>query len=156
MVDHKKDASGGGKPLDAKERLYLKAPISGWLVSIADVPDPVFSGRILGDGFAIDPTDATLRAPFAGVVTSVHRAHHAVTLRAEDGAEVLMHVGLDTVALKGDGFTPHVAEGDRVKAGDPLISFDMDVISQLVRSLVVPVVLTNGERFTLTVPRCRS
>lgn len=152
MVDHSKNASGGGKPLDAKDRLYLRAPIGGWLGSIADVPDPVFSGRILGDGFAIDPTDATLRAPFAGVVTSLHRAHHAVTLRADDGAEVLMHIGLDTVALKGDGFTPHVAEGDRVKAGDPLISFDMDVISQLVRSLVVPVVLTNGERFTLSVP----
>lgn len=151
MVDHVKDASGGGKPLDAKDGLYLRAPIGGWLVSIADVPDPVFSGRILGDGFAIDPTDATLRAPFAGVVTSVHRAHHAVTLRAEDGAEVLMHIGLDTVALKGEGFTPHVAEGDRVKTGDPLISFDMDVISQLVRSLVVPVVLTNGERFALAV-----
>lgn len=151
MVDHSKDASGGGKPLDAKDRLYLRAPIGGWLGSIADVPDPVFSGRILGDGFAIDPTDATLRAPFAGIVTSLHRAHHAVTLRADDGAEVLMHIGLDTVALKGDGFTPHVAEGDRVKAGDPLISFDMDVISQLVRSLVVPVVLTNGERFTLAV-----
>lgn len=151
MVDHSKDASGGGKPLDAKDRLYLRAPIGGWLGSIADVPDPVFSGRILGDGFAIDPTDATLRAPFAGIVTSLHRAHHAVTLRADDGAEVLMHIGLDTVALKGDGFTPHVAEGDRVKVGDPLISFDMDVISQLVRSLVVPVVLTNGERFTLAV-----
>ncbi|WP_370673632.1 phosphoenolpyruvate--protein phosphotransferase [Pleomorphomonas sp. PLEO] len=152
MVDHLKDASGGGKPLDAKDGLSLKAPIGGWLVSIADVPDPVFSGRILGDGFAIDPTDSILRAPFAGVVTSIHRAHHAVTLRAEDGAEVLMHIGLDTVALKGDGFTPHVAEGDRVNTGDPLISFDMDIISQLVRSMVVPVVLTNGERFTLTVP----
>ncbi len=152
MVDHSKNASGGGKSLDAKDRLYLRAPIGGWLGSIADVPDPVFSGRILGDGFAIDPIDATLRAPFDGVVTSLHRAHHAVTLRADDGAEVLMHIGLDTVALKGDGFTPHVAEGDRVKAGDPLISFDMDVISQLVRSLVVPVVLTNGERFTLSVP----
>jgi multiphosphoryl transfer protein len=152
VVDHLKDASGGGKPLGAKGKLCLHAPIGGWLVSIADVPDPVFSGRILGNGFAIDPTDTTLRAPFAGVVTSIHRAHHAVTLRAEDGAEVLMHIGLDTVALKGDGFTPHVAEGDRVKTGDPLISFDMDVISQLVRSLVVPVVLTNGERFVLTVP----
>ncbi len=151
MVDHTKNASGGGKPLDAKDSLCLRAPIGGWLCSIADVPDPVFSGRILGDGFAVDPTDATLRAPFSGIVTSLHRAHHAVTLRAEDGAEVLMHIGLDTVALKGEGFTPHVAEGDRVKAGDPLISFDMDVISQLVRSLVVPVVLTNGERFTLAV-----
>jgi phosphocarrier protein FPr/phosphocarrier protein len=147
-----KDAPGGDKPLGAREKLCLHAPIGGWLVSIADVPDPVFSGRILGDGFAVDPVDQTLRAPFDGVVTSVHRAHHAVTLRADDGAEVLMHIGLDTVALKGDGFTPHVGEGDRVKVGDPLISFDMDVISQLVRSLVVPVVLTNGERFVLAPP----
>ena len=152
MVGHMKDAPGGDKPLGAREKLCLHAPIGGWLVSIADVPDPVFSGRILGDGFAVDPVDQTLRAPFDGVVTSVHRAHHAVTLRADDGAEVLMHIGLDTVALKGDGFTPHVGEGDRVKVGDPLISFDMDVISQLVRSLVVPVVLTNGERFVLAPP----
>ncbi len=152
MVGHVKDASGGSKPLDAKDELYLSAPIGGWLLSITEVPDPVFSGRILGDGFAIDPTDATLRAPFDGIVTSVHRAHHAVTLRADGGAEVLMHIGLDTVALKGDGFTPHVAEGNRVKIGDPLISFDMDVVAQLARSLVVPVVLTNGEQFTLAAP----
>jgi phosphocarrier protein FPr/phosphocarrier protein len=125
----------------------LDAPLSGWLIPIDAVPDPVFSGRILGDGFAIDPTEATLKAPFAATVTSVHRARHAVTLKADNGAEILMHIGLDTVSLKGEGFVAHVAEGDRVKPGDPLLTFDMDVVAQLVRSLVVPIVLTSGEAF---------
>jgi len=126
----------------------LCAPLAGWLVPLSEVPDPVFADRILGDGFAIDPTEATLHAPFDGVVTSLHRAHHAVTLRATGGVEILMHIGLDTVALKGEGFTAHVAEGDTVAAGAPLISFDMDVLAQLVRSLLVPIVVTNGDAFT--------
>ncbi len=135
-------------PADAAAVIRLCAPLAGWLIPLSEVPDPVFADRILGDGFAIDPTEATLRAPFDGIVTSLHRAHHAVTLRAAAGAEILMHIGLDTVALKGDGFTAHVAEGDAVVTGAPLITFDMDVVSQLVRSLVVPVVLTNGDTFT--------
>lgn len=129
--------------------LSLLAPVPGWLMPITEVPDPVFSGRILGDGFAIDPVEGMLRAPFAGKVTSVHRARHAVTLKADCGAEILMHIGLDTVGLKGEGFTAHVAEGDAVKAGDPLLSFDMDIVAQLVRSLIVPVVLTSGEAFVI-------
>ena len=132
------------------DAVILAAPLAGWLLPLSAVPDPVFSGRLLGDGFAIDPTEATLRAPFDGVVTSLHRAHHAVTLKADSGAEILMHIGLDTVGLKGEGFTPRVAEGDRVRLGAPLIDFDMDVMAQLVRSLVVPVVLTNGDAFALS------
>ena len=129
----------------------LAAPLAGWLIPLSAVPDPVFSDRILGDGFAIDPTEATLRAPFDGVVTSLHRAHHAVTLRADTGPEILMHIGLDTVGLKGEGFTPRVAVGDRVTTGTALIDFDMDVMAQRVRSLVVPVVVTNGDAFVLGV-----
>ncbi|MEF2073330.1 phosphoenolpyruvate--protein phosphotransferase [Consotaella aegiceratis] len=147
-----KAVSAGSSLADTMGALDLKAPLAGWLMPITEVPDPVFSGRILGDGFAIDPTEATLRAPFDGSVTSLHRARHAVTLKAANGAEVLMHLGLDTVGLKGEGFTAHVAEGDQVKTGDPLISFDMDVLAQLVRSLVVPIVLTNGEEFSLSQP----
>ncbi|TBW36816.1 phosphoenolpyruvate--protein phosphotransferase [Siculibacillus lacustris] len=126
------------------------APLDGWLIPLSAVDDPVFSGRVLGDGFAIDPTATTLRAPFDGVITSIHRARHALTLRADDGAEILMHIGLDTVGLKGEGFTAHVAEGDRVSTGEPLIDFDMDVVSQLVRSLMVPIILTNGGAFSLS------
>lgn len=142
--------ASSGVPSGGNDVVRLVAPLAGWLVPLADVPDPVFSGKVLGDGFAIDPTTPTLTAPFDGTVISVHRARHAVTLRATNGAEVLMHIGLDTVALKGDGFTAHVKDGDSVKAGDPLVTFDMDVMAQLVRSLVVPVILTNGEDFALS------
>lgn len=142
--------ASSGAPSGGNDVVRLAAPLAGWLLPLADVPDPVFSGKVLGDGFAIDPTTPTLTAPFDGTVISIHRARHAVTLRATNGAEVLMHIGLDTVALKGEGFTAHVKDGDAVKAGDPLVTFDMDVMAQLVRSLVVPVIVTNGEDFALS------
>ncbi|NLH79841.1 MAG: phosphoenolpyruvate--protein phosphotransferase [Phyllobacteriaceae bacterium] len=137
-------------PTTSPRDVVLAAPLGGWLTSLDEVDDPVFAGRILGDGFAVDPTDGVLCAPFAGTVTSVHRACHAVTLRADGGAEVLMHIGLDTVALKGEGFEVHVAEGTRVAVGDPLVSFDVDMLAQLAKSLMVPVVVTNPEEFTLS------
>jgi phosphocarrier protein FPr/phosphocarrier protein len=137
-------------PHGETEVLRLHAPLAGWLISLSQVPDAVFADRVLGDGFAIDPTETTLRAPCDGVVTSLHRARHALTIRADGGAEILMHIGLDTVALKGDGFTARVAEGDRVTVGTALIDFDMDAMARRVRSLVVPVVLTNGDAFLAT------
>jgi phosphocarrier protein FPr/phosphocarrier protein len=148
-------SSAGTPPSGGNDPVRLAAPLSGWLLPLDAVPDPVFAGRVLGDGFAIDPTSPTLTAPFAGTVIAVHRARHAVTLRADNGAEVLMHIGLDTVALKGDGFTAHVADGDKVVAGQPLIGFDLDAMAGRVRSLVVPVIVTNGEDFALT-PVARS
>jgi phosphocarrier protein FPr/phosphocarrier protein len=132
--------------------LVLCVPIGGWLMSLDEVDDPVFAGRVLGDGFAVDPTEAILRAPFDGVVTSIHRARHAVTMRSDAGVEVLMHIGLDTVALKGEGFEVISGEGARVSRGDPLVAFDIDVLAQLAKSLVVPVVITNGEEFLTSTP----
>jgi multiphosphoryl transfer protein len=132
--------------------LVLRAPIPGWVRPLADVPDPVFSGRILGDGVAIDPVDGTLCAPCDGTVVTLHRARHALTIRATDGAEILMHIGLDTVALKGDGFAAHVSEGQAVKTGDPLISFSLAQMAERVRSLVIPVILANGDAYTLALP----
>ena len=84
----------------------------------------------MGDGVAIDPVGSTLCAPCDGEVLSVHRAGHAVTLRAVNGAEILMHVGLETVALNGEGFERHVADGQKVTAGDRLISFDLDLLAR--------------------------
>jgi phosphocarrier protein FPr/phosphocarrier protein len=129
--------------------IVLAAPLGGWLMPLDEVNDPVFAGRVLGDGVAIDPVESPLRAPFDGVVTSVHRARHAVTVRADCGAEALMHIGVDTVALKGEGFEVLVQQGARVMAGDPLIGFDVDLLAQLARSLVIPIILTNGDAFTL-------
>ncbi len=91
--------------------LTLVAPIKGWVAPLDEVPDPVFAERILGDGVAIDPTGAAVHAPCDGVVIVL--ARHAVTLRAANGAEILIHVGLETVALHGQGFVAHVREGAR-------------------------------------------
>ena len=129
--------------------VVVGAPLGGWVTSLEKVPDPVFAGRILGDGVAIDPFETVLRAPCAGVVLTLHRAHHALTLRTDEGAELLMHIGLDTVKLKGEGFTAHVAEGQHVAAGDPLVSFDLATLSARVPSLMVPVILANPEAFAI-------
>ena len=105
--------------------LVLMAPLKGWVSALEEAPDAVFAERMLGDGLAIDPLDSTLHAPCDATVVSVHRAGHAVTLRAENGAEILMHIGLETVALNGEGFEAFVREGQAVRAGDRLIGFDL-------------------------------
>lgn len=128
--------------------LTLVAPIKGWVAPLDEVPDPVFAERILGDGIAIDPTDATVHAPCDAVVASV--ARHAVTLRAANGAEILIHIGLETVALHGQGFVTHVREGASVRTGDPLITFDLDFLASRAKSLISPVVVTNGDAFAIT------
>jgi phosphocarrier protein FPr len=110
------------------------------------VPDPVFAQKLVGDGISIDPTDACLRAPCAGEVLHLHAATHAVTLRAAGGVEVLMHIGIDTVALKGTGFTARVKVGDRVESGAPLIDFDLDHVATHAKSVLTQIIITNGER----------
>lgn len=127
--------------------LVLFAPLKGWIAPLEETPDAVFAERMLGDGLAIDPLDSTLHAPCDATVLSVHRARHAVTLRAANGAEILMHIGLETVALNGEGFEVLVQNGQTVKAGDRLISFDMDMLAQRARSLITPVVVTNPDAF---------
>ena len=129
--------------------LVLVSPLKGWIASLLEVPDAVFAGRMLGDGVAIDPLGSELVAPCDGVVISAHRAGHAVTLRADCGAEILMHVGLETVALGGEGFEPCVREGQAVKAGQTLIRFDLDLLAQKAKSLITPVVITNPEAFEI-------
>jgi len=132
--------------------ISLFSPVAGWVVPLADVPDPIFSDRILGNGLAIDPTDSMLYAPCDGTVVTLHRAHHALTLRTAGGAEILMHIGLDTVALGGVGFTPQVEVGQTVLVGKPLIGFDLAALAERVRSLLIPVVLINSDAFSLSLP----
>lgn len=127
--------------------LVLVAPMQGWVGPLDEVPDPVFSERILGDGVAIDPIGSTLHAPCDGVVVS--SAKHAVTLRAANGAEILIHIGLETVALGGQGFISHAREGKSVKAGDPLLTFDLEFLAARVKSLISPIVVTNGDAFRI-------
>src|SRR5678815_3085787 len=128
------------------DTLILTAPLSGVIYPLERVPDPVFAQKLVGDGISIDPTDACLRAPCAGKVLHLHAAAHAVTLQAAGGVEVLMHIGIDTVALKGAGFTARVKVGDRVESGAPLIDFDLDHVATHAKSLLTQIIITNGER----------
>ena len=129
--------------------LVLQSPLAGWAGPLEEVPDAVFAERMLGDGVAIDPVGSVLVSPCDGVVLSVHRSGHAVTIRAGNGAEILMHVGLETVALGGEGFEVQVAEGQAVSAGDALIGFDLDLLARKAKSLITPVVITNPEAFEI-------
>jgi phosphocarrier protein FPr/phosphocarrier protein len=129
--------------------LELLAPLQGWVAPLDEAPDPVFAERMMGDGLAVDPTGSTLHAPCDGEIVSVHRTRHAVTLRAPNGAEILMHVGLETVTLDGEGFQVHVRDGQAVRAGDLLVSFDLDLLARKARSLLTPVVVANSDAFAV-------
>jgi phosphoenolpyruvate-protein phosphotransferase len=133
--------------------LVLRAPLSGWVAPLAETPDPVFAQGMMGEGVAIDPISGTLCAPCAGTIVKAHAAGHAVSLRTAEGAEILMHIGIDTVALGGVGFEVHVQDGQSVAAGDRLVSFDLDLLSQRARSLITPVLVTNPERFRTLILR---
>jgi multiphosphoryl transfer protein len=129
--------------------LTLVSPLRGWCAPLDETPDAVFAQRLLGDGVAIDPTSGVLHAPCDGEVISVAAARHAIALRATNGAEILLHVGIDTVALNGDGFEVLVAAGARVRKGDALVNFDLDKLAQRAKSLITPIVITNGERYSI-------
>src|SRR5688572_31622550 len=129
-------------------QLKVFSPLSGQVWPLERVPDPVFAQKMVGDGLSIDPVDGLLLAACDGEVASLHAAGHAVTLRTAEGVEVLMHVGIDTVALKGEGFRPRVRLGDKVRTGQPLIEFNVDFVATHAKSLLTQVVVANSERVT--------
>jgi multiphosphoryl transfer protein len=129
----------------------IGSPLAGWVTPLSEVPDPVFSERMLGDGVAIDPTGDTLFAPCDGEILTLHEARHALTLRCENGAEIILHLGIDTVALGGEGIEALVRQGDRVSAGDPLLKFDLDFLVQRAPAVVTPMIVCDAERFSVEV-----
>ncbi|HEU4601238.1 MAG TPA: phosphoenolpyruvate--protein phosphotransferase, partial [Steroidobacteraceae bacterium] len=129
--------------------MILRCPLAGWSSSLDEAPDPVFAGRMLGDGLLVDPTGHELFAPCDGEIISVAPSKHAISIRSTEGVEVLIHVGIDTVALGGAGFDVHVAAGERVSAGTKLLTFDLDFLARSAKSLVTPIIVTNAERFEI-------
>lgn len=129
--------------------LILVAPLEGWSTPLDEAPDAAFAGRMLGDGVAIDPTGATLHAPCDGTLVVVPASKHALTLRAGGGVEVLLHVGIDTVGLGGRGFQLHVREGQQVRAGERLVSFDLDLLARHAKSVLTPVIVLDSNGFTI-------
>lgn len=148
----KEDAPAESKSRDSKEitvpeKEYnddtVYAPLEGKVVALADVPDATFAEGVLGLGAAIEPAVGEVVAPADGEVSSIFDTHHAVGLTLDNGMELLIHVGINTVALNGEGFTAHVSEGDRVKRGQPLISFDKDFITSKGYPIITPVIISN-------------
>lgn len=132
-----------------RDDFRIAAPLSGTVITLHEVGDGVFSEGILGDGCAIQPEDEsmTLCAPFDGTVSEIPDTGHAVGLTNQQGAEVLLHIGIDTVELKGDGFHPRVSIGQKIKRGQPLLDFSKKKIEQEGYSAVVVIVVTNSSDY---------
>lgn len=135
-------------------KLTLLSPLEGWLAPLTEVPDAVFADKMLGEGVAIDPTSGELCAPCDGEVIAVAKTRHAVTICAANGAEILVHVGIDTVALQGDGFDVLVTEGARVTSGQLLLRFDLDRVLRGAKSLMTPVLVTNAHAYRIEPVQC--
>lgn len=135
-----------GKKEEPVKTLQILAPLSGNAVNLASVPDPVFSEKMMGDGIAIEPSEGMVVSPVDGEIMQIFPTKHAIGLKAKNGAEILIHIGLETVSLKGEGFETHVQQGDSVKAGDNLVSFDMATISEKAKSTVTPIIITNTDQ----------
>ncbi|HDA1792557.1 TPA: PTS transporter subunit IIABC [Staphylococcus aureus] len=122
----------------------VHAPLTGEVTPLSEVPDQVFSEKMIGDGIAIKPSQGEVRAPFNGKVQMIFPTKHAIGLVSDSGLELLIHIGLDTVKLNGEGFTLHVEEGQEVKQGDLLINFDLDYIRNHAKSDITPIIVTQG------------
>lgn len=140
------------EPSQAGQSQLLHAHMNGKVVPLEQVPDEAFSGKVLGDGCAIEPTDGKLYAPCDGVIDTVFDTCHAVNMRSDQGAELLLHVGIDTVKLGGKYFTAHVQNGQQVKTGDLLLSFDADKIRQAGYQLTTPLIVCNSEDYSKMEP----
>lgn len=125
----------------------ILSPLTGTVVALSDVPDPVFGKGIMGPGIAVEPSGDTAYSPGAGTVIAAQPTGHAYGILLDTGVEVLIHVGLDTVKLKGEGFDVKVAKGDRVSAGTPLVTFDRKVIEAAGYPLITPIVVLNAKKF---------
>ncbi|SEQ37610.1 PTS system IIA component, Glc family [Virgibacillus subterraneus] len=144
------------KNLFKKESSITKiyAPINGEIVSLEEVPDPVFSQKMMGDGVAIKPNKGQVYSPVDGEVVQIPETKHAIGLRTGDGIEILIHIGLETVSLEGKGFTINVSTGDKVSVGEKLMEFDLEYVRNNASSDISPIVITNGQdtgkKFSMT------
>ena len=133
------------------------APVSGKVIPLEEVTDPTFAGKVLGDGFAIVPEDSIIKSPINGTVELMYETGHAVGLSTDDGKEILIHIGIDTVAMNGDGFHIIAKTGQNVKSGDPLVEVDFEKIRKAGKSDSVIVIVTSGEKVeTRTVEKVKS
>ncbi|GGM36657.1 PTS glucose transporter subunit IIABC [Paraliobacillus quinghaiensis] len=140
----KEDEQGNGaQACDISGEIDLSSPMAGEILPITEVPDQVFSQKMMGDGFAVKPSAGKVVAPVNGKILNIFPTKHAIGIQAENGLEILIHIGIDTVKLKGEGFTQIAEEGQEVKKGDVLMEVDLDYIAKNAESTVTPVIFTN-------------
>lgn len=132
-----------------RDGVAVFAPCAGRVVDLSEVPDPVFAGRSLGDGFAVLPDEGTIRCPVAGELVLLPASRHAFALRTAEGVEVLVHIGVDTVALRGEGFEALAEVGTQLAVGDPVVRVDLERVRPEVASLATCVLVTSGQPVTL-------
>jgi len=123
--------------------IVIVAPLSGEIVNIEDVPDAVFAEKVVGDGIAIKPTGNKIVAPVNGVIQKIFETNHAFSIQSDSGVEIVVHFGIDTVELRGDGFRRIAQEGQTVEAGDVIIEFDLTLLESKAKSTLTPVVISN-------------
>ena len=119
------------------------SPLQGRIINLSEVPDETFATKILGDGFAINPTGNTVNSPLNAEVMHLFPTGHAIALKTDQNLEILIHIGIDTVKMKGEGFKTFVKTGDHVKVGQKLIEFDLNLVRQNAKSVITPVIITN-------------
>ena len=136
--------------------IEIAAPVAGKVVALENVPDPTFAQGILGPGIAVEPSEGRIVAPADGTVDVMFETGHAVSLTTTDGAEVLIHVGIDTVQLEGRHYKAHCAAGDSVKKGDLLIEFDPEAIKAEGYQVITPVIVCNPDAFAAVKPAAES
>jgi PTS system glucose-specific IIA component len=128
-----------------KGPLQLTAPMKGQVIDITEVPDAVFSQKFVGDGVAIHPTEGKVYSPVDGEIMLMAETGHAIGIKTKEGFEILIHVGLDTVNMGGEGFENQISEGDKVKTGQLLLTFDLELVKTKAKSTVSPIVISNME-----------
>ena len=124
----------------------LLAAASGEVIDIADVPDPVFCEKMLGEGYAIKPREGDIFSPVSGTVIDVADTFHAYSIASDDGLEILVHIGIDTVSMGGEGFSPLVSKGEKVGAGSKIALVNLQLIESRGLATHIPVVITNSDR----------
>ena len=127
-----------------KEEFKIVAPVDGELIPLAEVGDGVFSEKVMGDGFAVIPANGSVCAPLSGTAETVFPTGHAVGIKTKDGIECIVHIGLDTVELNGEGFTPLIKQGDKVKVGEPMVRFEKEALEAKGYTLTTMVVFPSG------------
>ena len=127
----------------------IVSPADGDVVNLSEVPDQVFSEKMAGDGIALTPRSNTFVAPISGVVSKIFSTNHAYSIKAKNGLEVLVHIGLDTVALKGEGFKRLVEEGTKVSIGKAIISADLEYIQEQGKNIITPIVLNHDKEILI-------